>query len=277
MGPRVREVTCKTLLHPLEFGRVRLEYTANLYRGCTHGCVYCYAPSLVHDERRWGAFVDAKVNAPAVLRGELRTAKRAPVFLSSASDPYQPVEARYGLTRRCLDELCASKFPTIVLTRSPLVLRDTQLLRRMEWVRVGCSVSTGSGRLFEPGVPPLARRMETLRQLDRAGLQPWVSFAPVIPGVADVEIERSLRMMRESGVRCVTTGLLRFQGYEASRENFELSTGMQAEEVLRRGEETAAYVRGAIAREGFTPPEEFFMWEDDGQAPECLDAFLDGP
>ena len=111
----------KTLLHKLDFGRGSAEYTANMYKGCIHGCVYCYAPSLVHDTREWGRFVDAKVNAPAVLRRELRVAARAPVFLSSASDPYQPVEARYRLTRRCLEELSAARFPVIVLTRSPLV------------------------------------------------------------------------------------------------------------------------------------------------------------
>jgi DNA repair photolyase len=97
--PEVREIHCKTLLRRLSFGRGELEYTANLYKGCTHGCVYCYAPSLVHDDRRWGSFVDVKVNAPATLRRELREASKAPVFLSSASDPYQPVEARYKLTR----------------------------------------------------------------------------------------------------------------------------------------------------------------------------------
>lgn len=160
--PEVREVRCRTLLRRLDFGG-GLGYTANFYKGCTHGCVYCYAPSLVHDERSWGAFVDAKVNAPTTLRREIRDAQKAPVFLSSASDPYQPLEARYRLTRRCLEELHAFGFPVVILTRSPLVLRDIDVLKKMEWVRAGCSISTACGRFYEPGVPSLEKRLETLR------------------------------------------------------------------------------------------------------------------
>jgi DNA repair photolyase len=86
--------------------------------------------------------VDAKVNAPAILHRELKkTTSKAPVFLSSASDPYQPVEARYRLTRRCLEKLRLAGFPVVLLTRSPLVLRDLDVLKRMSWIRVGCSIS----------------------------------------------------------------------------------------------------------------------------------------
>jgi len=101
---RIRETRCNTLVHPLNFGTAD-GYTANLYKGCTHGCIYCYAPSLTHDERKWGTYVDAKVNAPEVLERELRNLEKQQVFLSSASDPYQPVEAKYKLTRRCLEIL----------------------------------------------------------------------------------------------------------------------------------------------------------------------------
>ena len=201
--PEVGEVRSKTLLRRMDFGRRGVEYTINLYRGCTHACVYCYAPSLVHDEREWGTFVDAKVDAPAILRRELRDAERAPVFLSSASDPYQPVEARYKLTRRCLQELHAFGFPVVVLTRSPLVLRDLDLLRRMEWVRVGCSISTAAGRAFEPGVPPVERRLETLRRLAEEGIETWVSLAPVIPGIVTFEIEELLSKLRDAHVGAV--------------------------------------------------------------------------
>src|SRR6266852_1442296 len=117
----VRETRCTTLLHRLAFGS-STGYTANFYKGCTHGCTYCYAPSLTHDERRWGTYVDVKVNAPAVLERELMSLRTEEVFLSSASDPYQPVEARYRLTRRCLELLQKKEFPTSILTRSPLVL-----------------------------------------------------------------------------------------------------------------------------------------------------------
>lgn len=257
----VREVTCKTLLHRMEFGRRGLEYTANLYRGCMHGCVYCYAPSLVHDERAWGRFVDAKVNAPSVLRTELRAARVAPVFLSSASDPYQQVEARYKLTRRCLEELRRFAFPVVILTRSPLVLRDLDVLKGLEWLRVGCSISTASGRLYEPGVPPLRRRLETLRSLSEAGIRTWVSLAPVIPSISTVGVGRLLERLRDCGVEAVTPGVLRFEGYEASKEMFVRSAGMSASDALAGGVETMANVRTAVAEAGFASPEEFFRWE----------------
>jgi DNA repair photolyase len=270
--PEVREVRCKRLLRRLDFGGW-LEYTANLYRGCTHGCVYCYAPSLVHDDRTWGGYVDAKVNAPATLRRELRGTEKAPVFLSSASDPYQPVEARFRLTRRCLEELRAREFPVVILTRSPLVLRDLDLLRTMEWARVGCSISTASGRLYEPGVPPLERRIETLRALADSGIRTWVSLAPVVPGISTVKIEDLLSELRDAGVGAVTPGLLRFQGYDVSREMFERSTGLEAEVALEAGEETIGDVRRAVARAGFEPPSEFFRWERP-RALQGLDEFV---
>jgi len=275
LKPEVREVQCKTLLRRLDFGRRGIEYTVNLYKGCTHGCVYCYAPSLVHDDRRWGSFVDVKVNAPATLRRELREAAKAPVFLSSASDPYQPVEARYKLTKRCLEELDEFAFPVVVLTRSPLVLRDVELLRRMEWARVGCSISTASGRFYEPGVPPLERRLETLRSLADAGIKTWVSLAPVVPGIMAFEVEELLSKLREAGVGAVTPGLLRFQGYDASREMFERSTGMDAKAALDGAEEVIAEVRDAVSRRGFELPEEFFKWDEPRESA-GLDEFV-GP
>jgi DNA repair photolyase len=259
--PEVGEVRSKTVLRRMDFGRRGLEYTINLYRGCTHACVYCYAPSLVHDEREWGTFVDAKVDAPAILRRELRDAERAPVFLSSASDPYQPVEARYKLTRRCLQELRAFGFPVVVLTRSPLVLRDLDLLTKMEWVRVGCSISTAAGRRFEPGVPPLERRLDTLRKLAENGIDTWVSLAPVIPGIVTFEMEALLSRLRDARVGAVAAGMLRFQGYDASREMFEAATGMKADEALASGEEVMSRVREAVERAGFKDPDEFFRWE----------------
>jgi len=159
----VRETKCSTLLHKLAYGS-STGYTANLYKGCTHGCTYCYAPSLTHDERRWGTYVDVKINAPEVLERELRGLRRDEVFLSSASDPYQPVEAKYELTRRCLELLLRNDFPVSILTRSPLVLRDLELLRKFRWVMVGMSITTVPDRQFEPGVPPLERRIDTLKR-----------------------------------------------------------------------------------------------------------------
>jgi DNA repair photolyase len=257
----INEVKCKSVLHEFDGPR---EYTANLYRGCTHGCVYCYAPSLIHDERPWGRFVDAKVNAAEVLRRELRRARKGVVFLSSASDPYQPVEAKYRLTRKALEELLRREFPVTILTRSPLVLRDLDLLKRFRWVRVGFSISSVPGRLYEPGVAPLERRVETLRALSEAGIKTWVSMAPLVPRMMGFEVRELLGKLRAAGVSSVSAGILRFQGYEESRETFEEVSRVPAAELTVGAEETIARVRALIGEFGFEPGDSFFQWKPEG-------------
>jgi DNA repair photolyase len=254
----VREITCKTVLHEMDGKR---EYTANLYKGCSHGCVYCYAPSLIHDERTWGNFVDAKVNAPEVLAREVRRLKKGVVFLSSASDPYQPVEAKYGLTRRVLQTLHRHDFPVVILTRSPLVLRDLDILRKMSWVRVGFSISSVPGRTLEPGVVPLGRRIETLRSLTRAGIKTWVSMAPLVPRMMEIEVEELLESLKTAGVSSVSANALRFQGYDRSREMFERATGIPAPDLMEGAGETVERVRKLVRELGFEPIEDVFEWK----------------
>jgi DNA repair photolyase len=274
-GPKltVREVRCNTLIHELAYGG-STGYTANLFKGCTHGCIYCYAPSLTHDERRWGTYVDVKVNAPQVLEKELRTLRKDQVFLSSASDPYQPVEARYGVTRRCLDALLRSRFPVSILTRSPLVLRDMELLKRFDWVRVGVSITTVPVRSFEPGVPPLRRRIDTLRKLGAAGIPTYVSLAPVIPGVVMVDLEELFGELCEAGVSSVSFNILRFTGYEESRRMFEAISGMSTTEALRGGEEMEARLSRLVRQFGMEPKGDTFEWKPEVDGPRPLDAFL---
>jgi len=245
----VREVMCQTLLHPLDYGG-HAELTANFYKGCSHGCVYCYVPSLIHDERKWGSYVDVKVNAPAVLARELRNLEPQTVFLSSATDPYQALEARYWITRRCLELLAERRFPVVILTRSPLVLRDLDILKRLAWVRVGCSISTVSSRFYEPGVPPLERRMLTLQRLVGAGIETWVSMAPVVPGFDQAEMEELAGRLEKIGVGHVAAGLLRFAGYAESRRMFEAKTLLDAGELLRDGRDSMDRLRKILHDHG---------------------------
>lgn len=265
---RVRGVECKTLLHRFAYPS-HAEYTANLYKGCTHGCVYCYAPSLTHDERPWGSYVDAKINAPAVLEREIRGLEKAEVFLSSASDPYQPVEANYRLTRRCLDILLRNGYPVSILTRSPLVLRDLDLLKRFEQLTVGMSITTVPARQFEPGVPPLQRRIDTLARLSGAGIRTRVSLAPVIPGIMMLDLERLFEELGAAGVSSVSYGVLRFSGYEESRSMFQRASKMEMGAVFEGREAAVAKIEELIRRHGMTPG-----GEGRRQAPEAsLDTF----
>jgi DNA repair photolyase len=268
----VREVRCSTLLHPLAY-RGSTGYTANLYKGCTHGCVYCYAPSLTHDERKWGSYVDVKVNAPQVLERELRGLRKDEVFLSSASDPYQPVEARYGITRRCLEVLQRHRCPVSILTRSPLVLRDLDLIKRFEWVRVGMSITSVPVRRFEPGVPPLQRRIDTLRKLSKAGVSTWVSLAPVIPGIVLVDLDELFEELSSAGVSSVSFGVLRLAGYEESKLMFETTAAMGTNEALAGWEQIIAKLSRLVKQYSMVPKEEMPEWRPDAQSPPSLDWF----
>jgi DNA repair photolyase len=248
----------------LNFGSAS-EYTANFYRGCTHGCVYCYAPSLIHDERRWGYFVDAKVNAPQILKRELaKLSKKTVVFLSSASDPYQPVEARFKITRRCLEALLVYDFPVIILTRSPLVLRDLDLLRKFSWLRVGCSISSVSTKLYEPGVVPVSRRIEMLRKLHENKITTWVSLAPIIPKLVLEDMDMLLEKLKRSGVSCVVFGMLRFIGYEESRIMFEQRTNKSSSIVMLEESKVRERVSRLVLQHGLD--DSVLDWKDNDKS-----------
>jgi DNA repair photolyase len=185
MGMVVREIRARSILSPTGIPGSR--WCLNPYLGCAHACRYCYADFMRrysgHVES-WGSFVDVKVDAPALLLRQLRKAERGRVFLSSVTDPYQPLEARYRLARRCLEILRQARFPTGVLTKSPLVLRDLDLFREFEGLGVGITIGTDDERcrrLLEPGAPPLEARLEAVRKLVAAGVDAWVFVAPLLP------------------------------------------------------------------------------------------------
>ncbi|MGH2638801.1 MAG: radical SAM protein [Rhabdochlamydiaceae bacterium] len=260
---KVREVKCSTLLHVMDFGKRSEEYTANVYRGCVHGCVYCYAPSLIHDEREWGSYVDVKINAPEVLDRELRRAEKRVVFLSSASDPYQPAESRCKVTRRVLEVLLKHGFPVLILTRSPLVLRDLEILKKLPWVRVGFSISSVPDRFYEPLVPPLNARLNALKKLADAGITTWVSMAPVIPQLVLQDMNGLFSKLKEVRVSTVSIGLLRFTGYEESRKMFEQRTGQRAAEASLGGNEVIQKLSGLAKRYEIDTTGAGLAWKDE--------------
>jgi DNA repair photolyase len=194
----VREVTAKTILNRTAIS----DYSLNCYTGCEHACVYCYARFMQrfhpHPEP-WGEFVDVKVNAVEVLRRQLRRAPAGEVFVSSACDGWQPVEARYELTRRCCELLLERGFQVNVLTKSALVLRDLALLTQSSTprvgpaggrARVGVTVTTlkeGLRKLWEPRTSTVEERFEVLAHAHAAGLKTAVMFGPLLPFLSDGE------------------------------------------------------------------------------------------
>ena len=125
----IKEIQAKAILSVSQV----YDYALNPYTGCTHACSYCYARFMKRfsgHKEPWGEFVDVKINAPDLLERELKRKKRGTVWVSGVCDPYQPVEARYKLTRQCLELLVQEQWPVRVQTRSPLVTRDIDILER---------------------------------------------------------------------------------------------------------------------------------------------------
>ena len=182
---KVREVKAKSILNKSKV----FDYCLNPYTGCEHNCCYCYARLFMRrysgHKEAWGEFVDVKINAPQLLQLQLQRAKRGTVWISSVCDPYQPLEARYKLTRACLQQLALKQFPVVVQTKSSLVLRDIDILLRFNDIEVGFTIPTDDDRialLFEPKAPPLWARLKALEKIHKAGIKTFVFIGPILPG-----------------------------------------------------------------------------------------------
>lgn len=180
----LKEIHSKTILSPSKV----YDYVINPYVGCEHGCQYCYArfiKKFTGHKEPWGQFVDVKVNAPELLQVEVKKKRCGKVWVSGLCDPYQPLEAEYKLTRRCLEILADSGWPVVVQTRSPLVLRDLDILRRGKDFEVGLTITTADDeirKLFEPDAPPIDERINALDKLHHAGITTYAMIAPILPG-----------------------------------------------------------------------------------------------
>jgi len=136
-------------------------------------------------KENWGEFVDVKINAPILLEKEIKIKRRGKVWISGVCDPYQPVEAKKKLTRRCLEILIQNNWPMSIQTKSELILRDIDLIRSGQDVEVGLTITTGDDKVrqfFEPKVTPIAERVTVLEQLHNAGIKTFAMIAPLLPG-----------------------------------------------------------------------------------------------
>ncbi len=181
----MREIYAKSILSKSGIGGI--DYCINPYVGCANACSYCYASFMKkytgHLEP-WGEFVDVKVNAPDLLARQTRRPRHGTVVLSSVTDPYQPCEATYKLTRGCLEVLTATGLSVQVLTKSPLVVRDVDLFRKIDDVEVGITITTDNDttrRIFEPKAPAIAKRIEALKVLHDNGIRTYVFIGPLLP------------------------------------------------------------------------------------------------
>jgi DNA repair photolyase len=201
---------------------IPFDRSINPYRGCEHGCIYCFArPTHAYLGLSPGLDFESKLymkpDAPDLLERELSAASYTPrtIAIGTNTDPYQPIERRYQIMRRILEVLERAGHPVGIVTKSNLVTRDIDILARMasrKLVRVGISVTTldtGLARVMEPRAPTPPRRLEALRQLAAAGIPTTVMVAPIIPAINDPEIERILDAAAACGVEAAGYVLLR--------------------------------------------------------------------
>ena len=164
-----------------------LDFVINPYQGCTFACTYCYAAFFVAEEEqreRWGRWVRVKTNAIAKLRNSRQNLHGKTVLMSSATDPYQPIEAKLELTRSLLPILAERGAHLAVLSRSPLVTRDIDLFKQFDHINITISITTDSDdvrKRFEPQCASIDRRFEALQQLTEAGFRTRINVAPLLP------------------------------------------------------------------------------------------------
>ncbi len=226
---------------------VGFRWSVNPYRGCQHGCAYCYArPS--HPYLGFGAGTDferrivVKVNAPEALRRRfLRPSwKGGEIAFSGNTDCYQPLEASYGLTRRCLETCLEFRNPVSVITKGILVRRDVDLLARLAHeARAAVHVSVpfldaAASKAIEPGVAAPARRFEAMRALSGRGIPVGIAVSPVVPGLTDHEIPEILERAREAGATTAFMTLLRLPAevLPVFRERLAAAFPLRVEKVL---------------------------------------------
>ena len=197
-GAEVQEIYCKTLLNRIDIPSFPFQWTLNPYRGCRHACRYCYARPTheflgLDAGKEFEQRVFAKVNAPEVLRQELRRPKwkNEAIAIGTASAPYEPAEMEYRLTRRILQVLCEFRTPASITTKGVLIRRDVDVLRelgRVADVRVNFSVGSIDERVWkltEPGAPSPVARLEAMQFLVENGINAGVMMAPLLPGISD--------------------------------------------------------------------------------------------
>jgi DNA repair photolyase len=262
LRPEYRLEPCRSALN-----RVRgmpFKWSLNPYMGCVHRCTFCYVRHFEQradrpSDDRYGRSIRVKTNVAEVLRKELARAswQRETVSIGAATDPYQPAEGRFRLTRACLVELAEAWTPFSIITRSPLIVRDVDVLQhaaaRAE-VGVYFSIPTLDEHVWrttEPGTSPPRRRLEAIRRLSDAGIEVGVGMAPILPGLSDrpEQLEEVVREARAAGARSIWANVLYLR--PGTREHFLEALAADWPEEVERYEqlfEGRAYLPDAIVR-----------------------------
>jgi DNA repair photolyase len=225
------EVQCKSALNPVK--GMGFSWSLNPYTGCEHRCAFCYVRAFElradrPSDDRYGRAIRVKVNVAAVLRSELsrRSWQRETVVIGAATDPYQPAEGRYKLTRQCLQTLRELSNPTAMITRGPMIVRDIDVLSelaRRASLHITFSIPTVDEEVWrrtEPGTANPKQRLRAIEKLVTAGIDVGVGMAPILPGLSDRpdRLEAVVKAARAAGATGLWAGMLHLK--DGTREHF---------------------------------------------------------
>ena len=228
---RYQEVTCRSALNPVR--GMPFKWTLNAYRGCTHGCHYCFARRYhtqfeMNAGDEFASVILVKHNVVGVLKRELDrpTWRREVVAVGTATDPYQPIEGHYRLTRDCLSAFAAGRTPVSIVTKGPMIVRDRDVLldvARAAGARVYMSVPTvdeDAWRILEPGTAHPLQRLRAVRELVDAGISAGVLMAPIVPGFSSSreKVARTVKAIADHGARFVGCNVMYLQ--DGTRAHF---------------------------------------------------------
>jgi DNA repair photolyase len=225
----IRLVECKSAI---SLSRLPgLDWAINPYRGCAHGCRYCYAQDVTRFEmdREWGSVVEAKINIVSRLKRELEKGAKGVYGIGTVTDPYQPAEKEYELTRGCLVLLKRAKARISILTKSDLVLRDSDILSDWDGSEVGMSIGCpydNVASVTEPGACPPSRRFAALARLSEAGIANYLMAAPILPGICDSDeaFEDLVQGATDAGVSRIIWDVFNPKPLAAARLKLALSS-----------------------------------------------------
>ena len=182
---KIREIKAKSIIARSNLPDT--EYTINPYVGCIHSCLYCYARFMkrfTNHSEPWGKFIDVKINGPDLIPEKSLKYEGKRIFMSSVTDPYNPLERKYKLTRRVLQKLIPLQPDLGIQTKSDLVLRDMDLLVQFRNCQVGLTITTVNDTIrkeIEPSTSPVQKRIEALAKLKEAGIKTYVFIGPILP------------------------------------------------------------------------------------------------
>lgn len=251
MRVEYREQPCKSALNPVK--GMGFKWSLNPYMGCVHRCTFCYVRHFEHrsdrpSDDRYGTSIRVKTNVADVLRKELARAswEREHVAIGAATDPYQPAEGRYKLTRACLEALRDAANPFSIITRGPMVVRDLDVLveaARRASVSVTFSIPTVDEEVWkrtEPSTAHPRQRLKAVKTLVDAGIKAGVGMAPILPGISDrpEQLREVVRAAREAGATGVWANLLFLR--PGTREHFLAHLAEDWPEQLPRYQELYA-------------------------------------